>query len=81
MSKPYRCPVCGGTGLVPNGFYRSLIGKSDSTSTAPETCRSCSGCGIVWSPEEALSGEDYPVLRRIWDNQEDAAAFNERDKP
>lgn len=38
------CPVCGGKGLVPNGFYLSVGTDSYRTnSTAPETCRSCGG--------------------------------------
>ena len=42
------CPVCGGKGLVPNGFYIA-IGTSyySTTSTSPETCRSCGGKGYI----------------------------------
>jgi hypothetical protein len=47
-TSPYKCPVCGGNGLVPNGFYSQTGGKWWSTSTTPETCKSCSGTGIVW---------------------------------
>lgn len=43
---PYKCPVCGGTGIVPNGFYSQTSGQWSSAS--PETCRSCGGTGIVW---------------------------------
>ena len=43
------CPVCGGNGLVPNGFYNTLSGIGSTTSTTPETCRSCNGTGVVWS--------------------------------
>jgi len=46
MSTPHRCPVCGGKGMVPAGFYQTnpygSIGNTD-----PETCRACDG-GIVW---------------------------------
>ena len=45
---PHRCPVCGGSGVVPNGFYRQSNGEWVSSSTAPEICRSCNGTGIVW---------------------------------
>lgn len=45
---PHCCPVCGGNGQVPNGFYNQTGGKWASSSTAPETCRTCSGSGIVW---------------------------------
>lgn len=46
---PYVCPVCSGKGLVPNGFYDTTTSYSLSTSTSPETCKSCRGTGIVWS--------------------------------
>ena len=45
---PHRCPVCGGNGLVPNGFYMQTGGHWSTTSTIPETCRSCDGTGIIW---------------------------------
>ena len=44
------CPVCGGKGLVPNGFYdvSSNLGSIyKTTSTTPETCRSCGGKGYI----------------------------------
>lgn len=44
--RPHKCPVCEGRGWVPNGFY----GVVDCTSTANETCRSCNGAGIIWTP-------------------------------
>lgn len=43
------CPVCGGKGIVPNGFYIS-VGASNyytTNSTASETCRSCGGKGYI----------------------------------
>jgi len=46
--QPFKCPVCGGNGLVPAGFYNTVTGYSTTTSTAPLTCRSCNGTGIVW---------------------------------
>ena len=46
---PHRCPVCAGTGLVPNGFYMQNRDYYATSSTTPETCRSCNGTGIVWS--------------------------------
>jgi DnaJ-class molecular chaperone len=45
---PFVCPVCGGNGLVANGFYDQIGGAWNIVSTAPETCRSCNGTGIVW---------------------------------
>jgi len=49
-TKPYCCPVCGGNGLVPNGFYNQCSGQWLTTSTTPEMCRSCNGTGVVWKP-------------------------------
>lgn len=42
------CPVCGGRGLVPVGFY-TAVGTPyySTTNTSPETCRSCGGKGYI----------------------------------
>ena len=45
---PFVCPVCGGNGLVPNGFYSQTGGQWSTTDTTPEECRTCNGTGIVW---------------------------------
>ncbi len=43
--KPHYCPVCGGKGKLPNGFY----GFAETTSEfIPENCRSCNGKGVIW---------------------------------
>ena len=47
-NQPHRCPVCGGNGLVPNGFYRQTSGTWTTSDVTPETCRSCNGTGLVW---------------------------------
>ena len=46
------CPVCGGKGLVPNGFYdvglsNSINYPQKTTSATSETCRSCQGKGYI----------------------------------
>ena len=41
-----RCPVCVGRGHVPQGFYSGPFSPG-ATHTAPETCRSCQGKGMV----------------------------------
>jgi len=46
--QPHRCPVCGGNGLVPSGFYDQVSGEWWSSDASSETCRSCNGTGIVW---------------------------------
>lgn len=45
---PYKCPVCNGNGIVPNGFYHQTTGEWSTSSIEPETCQSCKGSGIVW---------------------------------
>ena len=40
------CPVCGGKGLVPRGFY-DVSSNLSTTSATPETCRSCGGKGYI----------------------------------
>lgn len=47
-SKPHKCPVCNGNGLVPPRFYNQVSGQWSTINTAPETCRTCNGRGIVW---------------------------------
>ena len=46
---PHTCPICGGNGIVPNGFYSSTTGIWSIVSTTPEKCKSCNGTGIVWN--------------------------------
>ena len=46
--QPYRCPVCGGNGLVPPGYYDQTSGQWSTTTMTGETCRSCWGTGVVW---------------------------------
>ena len=46
---PCKCPVCGGNGLVPAGFYLTATGQITTSSCAPETCRACNGKGYILS--------------------------------
>jgi len=41
-----KCPVCGGRGTVPGGFY-STYSHGLTTSLEPETCRRCNGLGTI----------------------------------
>lgn len=41
------CPVCNGSGMVPNGFYNSTSGIFITSTTTPITCRSCWGKGYI----------------------------------
>ncbi len=47
--RPYICPVCGGNGLVMQGFYAQTSGHWGTTGMTFETCRSCDS-GVVWGP-------------------------------
>ena len=42
---PHKCPVCGGTGIVPSSFYTYGINTTFSNTT--ELCRSCTGTGVI----------------------------------
>ncbi len=42
-----RCPICGGNGLVANGFYNQTSGYWSTSSISPETCRTCNGTGVI----------------------------------
>lgn len=42
-----RCPVCGGKGIVPQGFYDTPMAAGFATNTAPDQCRACGGKGMV----------------------------------
>lgn len=62
---PYRCPICGGNGLVPDGFYATVTGHWSTTDYTPEKCRSCNGTGIVWNNEQnqpAMTAEQFEYL-------------------
>jgi hypothetical protein len=54
QDKPYKCPVCGGSGQVPFEFYNppSEFSTSVTVPAGPTTCRSCGGQGILWPPSE-----------------------------
>ena len=48
MLTPFRCPVCGGNGIVAGGFYGQTSGQWLSAGVYSEECRSCKGTGVVW---------------------------------
>ena len=39
------CPICHGRMVVPAGFYTGV-----ASGTAPETCRTCKGLGVIQEP-------------------------------
>lgn len=55
---PYRCPVCGGKGFVPSGFYSVFPYDQTTCTSLTEKCRSCNGSGIVWE-EKRKNEYDY----------------------
>jgi len=68
-----KCPVCGGNGLVPNGFYTQTLGRWLTSSTGGETCRSCGGKGYVVIP----NSEDQAIL---WEKLEEIVKEALREK-
>jgi hypothetical protein len=46
----YKCPVCEGRGQVPAGFYHQYTSPS-VVNTCPETCKSCSGRGVIFDTD------------------------------
>jgi ferredoxin-like protein FixX len=41
----YKCPVCGGKGIVPNGFYFLI---DEKTKIDGEKCLTCEGTGVIF---------------------------------
>ncbi len=75
---PHKCPVCGGNGLVANGFYRQTGGQWTTGSLNSDLCRACRGSGVVWTPGETVSStsdnhqkEDPRETYRIYLSVED----------
>ena len=54
--KAATCPVCGGNGIVDEGFYRQTSGQWTSAG-GTETCRSCDGKGWVSIKEDYLPSD------------------------
>jgi hypothetical protein len=58
---PFRCPVCGGNGLVAGSFYIKS-GETWTAANSTETCRSCNGTGIVWSDGLGIDNVCIPSI-------------------
>jgi hypothetical protein len=58
------CPVCGGNGLRPNGFYSQTTGAWGSSTTGTEICRSCEGKGYICG-QNFHAREDMELLMRV----------------
>jgi hypothetical protein len=54
----YKCPVCGGKGIVPGRFYdgTGYIDEYGSKTWTggynTEACRACGGTGIIWGRQK-----------------------------
>lgn len=57
MPIPHKCPVCGGTGNVPECFYDDCE-HHEPIGGIREICQSCGGTGIVWESRTVKSVED-----------------------
>lgn len=64
MSVPFKCPVCGGRGIVPGGFYTALSNTWLSNCTS-EQCRQCGGRGIIWSTDATASYLSHCATPRV----------------
>jgi len=60
-----RCPVCGGNGILPNGFYDYGGIGSTMQRVIPEPCRTCNGTGIIPSHSHAQRIADKIVEERM----------------
>ena len=79
-----RCPVCGGNGMVPNGFYNTVTGIASTTSIIPETCRTCNGSGVyeqkseIKLPTEAIT---IGLVREAWfEGMRQGVLFDRQDR-
>ena len=46
MRKPFRCPICGGDGII----RFEIKAEGEETRTNIEYCRTCDRTGVLWSP-------------------------------
>lgn len=57
-----KCPVCDGIGQVPIGFYsRHPFCPCTFSSLSMETCKSCSGRGYIFVPDENPIPQHYEL--------------------
>ena len=50
--KPYKCPVCDGTGKVSRPSYLAGdLQEWSGSSSGPFSCQACVGSGIVWKQD------------------------------
>lgn len=63
MATPHKCPVCLGTANVPANFYLNTVSNYPASviNTSPETCRTCSGKGIVWGNSGSTLHQHNPL--------------------
>ena len=68
MKTPHKCPVCGGSGIVPNGFYNQTLSQWSTTSMTPDVCQNFSGTGVMWNGEYYVPIPDF-ILEQLKKNK------------
>lgn len=48
--KPFKCPVCRGSGQVPANLYRDQDCSTNRMERGYVDCRTCKGNGVIWGP-------------------------------
>ena len=59
MGEYQKCPICNGVGLVSGGYF-DRAGDCEmwaTSNTNAETCRVCSGSGIIERPRDEVKEE------------------------
>ena len=65
LSRPYKCPVCEGTGQLIVTEYN--IESTGGCYIESESCHACRGTGVVWSLEVYPHYEECPNCKqKIW---------------
>ncbi len=64
MSSVHICPVCGGVGTVPPGFYDPFA--PSTTDAMREQCRACGGRGVIIVPDSSIYPPSQPRVTIKW---------------
>ena len=58
MLAPFKCPICLGSTVLPNGFYVVPVGQPYSFSDCSHvTCKACVN-GIIWSNSDYVLNDN-----------------------
>ena len=61
MTSPHKCPICEGSGKLPDNSGFPYLNTTTGTSISMKTCHGCSGTGIVWEPNHSLFPHNIPI--------------------